>query len=328
MRHLDLFSGIGGFALAAKWVGWETVGFCEIDSYCQKVLKKHWPDVPIYEDIRELDGRTVGHADIITGGYPCQPFSVAGKRRGKDDDRHLWPEFARLIQELRPRWVVGENVAGHITMGLDEVLSDLERLGYAWEAFVIPACAVNAPHRRDRLWTIAHPHSNGRDADSEGQGWSSRAALSPTSASCEQRGLAFRESDSDSERTKGAEQIKQSGVAANADSYRLQERKHDIQNCGETPSREQSGCETSGTLDTRNATDPERWQRSLGWEVGRTGGFWQSFPGDGSWAGKAKPTLDGTHDGIPARLDRLRGLGNAIVPQVAEVIFRAIEEVK
>ena len=156
MKHLDLFSGIGGFALAARWVGWETVGFCEIDPYCQKVLRKHWPDVPIYEDIRELDGRTVGYIDIITGGYPCQPFSVAGKQRGEADDRHLWPEFAQLIREIRPRWVVGENVAGHISMGLDNVLADLEGFGYTWEAFVIPACAVNAPHRRARVWFVGN----------------------------------------------------------------------------------------------------------------------------------------------------------------------------
>ena len=160
VKHLDLFSGIGGFALAARWVGWETVGFCEIDPYCQKVLRKHWPDIPIYEDIRELDGRTVGHVDIITGGYPCQPFSVAGKQRGEADDRHLWPEFARLIREIRPRWVVGENVAGHISMGLDNVLADLEGFGYTWEAFVIPACAVNAPHKRDRVWVVANTRHN------------------------------------------------------------------------------------------------------------------------------------------------------------------------
>ena len=169
MKHLDLFSGIGGFALAARWVGWETVGFCEIDPYCQQVLRKHWPDVPIYDDVRELTGETVGHVDIITGGYPCQPFSVAGKRRGEADDRHLWPEFARLIRELRPRWVVGENVAGHINMGLDDVLSDLEGLGYTWEAFVIPACAVNAPHRRDRVWFVADSLGTGIRANAGAQ---------------------------------------------------------------------------------------------------------------------------------------------------------------
>ena len=159
LRHLDLFSGIGGFALAARWVGWETIGFCEIEPYCQKVLAKNFPGIPIYDDVRELTGETVGHVDIITGGYPCQPFSVAGKRRGVADDRHLWPECARLIRELRPRWVLGENVAGHINMGLDDVLSDLEGLGYTWETFVIPACGVDAPHRRNRVWIVAYSSS-------------------------------------------------------------------------------------------------------------------------------------------------------------------------
>lgn len=141
--------------------GFETVAFCEIEDYPRKVLAKHWPNVPIYDDVRELtaeklkdDGITV---DVICGGFPCQPFSTAGKRRGEDDDRHLWPEFDRLIREIRPRWVIGENVAGLIPMGLDTVLSDLENAGYAWETFVIPACALNAQHRRDRVWIVANP---------------------------------------------------------------------------------------------------------------------------------------------------------------------------
>src|SRR5690606_22214474 len=172
---LDLFSGIGGMSLAADWAGIETVAFCEIESYCQKVLRKHWPHIPIYTDVRELtrerlekdgvigDGRAI---DIVCGGYPCQPFSVAGKRGGAEDDRHLWPEMFRLIEELRPAWVVGENVAGHVSLGLDDVLSDLENAGYQARAFVIPAAAVGAPHRRDRVFVVAHasrqlPHRGG-----------------------------------------------------------------------------------------------------------------------------------------------------------------------
>ena len=182
MRHLDLFSGIGGFALASNWAGYTTVGFCEIDDYCQRVLRKHWPDVPVWGDVRQLDGRSVADAtrnlrgasgdersqssdwdrvDLITAGYPCQPFSLAGKRLGAADDRHLWPEVARLIGELRPRWFLGENVAGHINMGLDDVLSDLETLGYTARPVVIPACAVNAPHRRDRVWIMGHANEQG-----------------------------------------------------------------------------------------------------------------------------------------------------------------------
>lgn len=157
MRHLDLFSGIGGFALATEMV-WEKVEhiFCEIDPFCQAVLKKHWPDAKIYGDIRKLNGRNVGTIDLVTGGFPCQPFSVAGEQRGKEDDRDLWPEMFRVIKETKPRWVIGENVAGFIEMELERSVSDLEGEGYEVQAFVIPACAVEAPHRRDRVWIVAY----------------------------------------------------------------------------------------------------------------------------------------------------------------------------
>ena len=180
LKHLDLFSGIGGFALGLQRTGGlETVGFCEIDKFCQKVLRKHWPDVPIYDDIRQLfvanaesnqsnwersGGLSPKSAqrseeqkiDIITGGYPCQPFSVAGKRRGHEDERHLWPEMFRVIQAVRPRWVIAENVAGHIQLGLDTVIAQMEAENYACWTFVVPACAVGAPHRRDRVWIVAY----------------------------------------------------------------------------------------------------------------------------------------------------------------------------
>ena len=156
MRHLDLFSGIGGFALAARWAGIETVAFCEIEEFPRKVLNKNFPGIPIHHDIRELDGKDYEGIDLITGGYPCQPFSSAGKRKGQEDDRHLWPEMLRIITQARPAWVVCENVSGHITLGLDEVLTDLESEGYAARAFIIPACAKNADHRRDRVWIVAN----------------------------------------------------------------------------------------------------------------------------------------------------------------------------
>lgn len=160
--HLSLFSGIGGLDIAAEMAGFRTVGQCELADYPTKVLEKHWPDVPRWRDIRTLTGgsfcertglRTV---DVVSGGFPCQPVSVAGKRRGKEDDRYLWPEMFRVIQELRPAWVVGENVAGLVTLGLDEVLFDLESIGYACQAFIIPACAVDAPHRRDRCAIVVY----------------------------------------------------------------------------------------------------------------------------------------------------------------------------
>jgi len=157
LKVLDLFSGIGGFSLGLERTGgFETVAFCEIEEFPRKVLAKHWPEVPCFEDVRTLKGSDIGTVDVICGGYPCQPFSTAGKRRGKEDDRHLWPEFMRLVVELRPTWVIGENVAGHISMGLDDVLSDLEAEGYSARAFVIPACAKDAKHRRDRVWTVGY----------------------------------------------------------------------------------------------------------------------------------------------------------------------------
>lgn len=151
--HLDLFSGIGGFALAAQWNGLTTVGFSEIEPYACKILKRHWPDVPNFGDVRFMDGQP---CDLLTGGFPCQPFSCAGKRAGKADDRHLWPHMLRVIAASRPTWVLGENVPGIIRMELDQVLSDLEGLGYATWPVVIPACAVDAPHRRKRVWIVGH----------------------------------------------------------------------------------------------------------------------------------------------------------------------------
>lgn len=156
MKHLDLFSGIGGFALAAQWAGIETVAFCEIDDFACKVLNKNFPDVPVHRDIRELDGSLYAGIDLITGGYPCQPFSEAGKRKGAEDDRHLWPEMLRVVKQARPAFIIAENVVGHITLGLDNVLNDLEREGYAARPLIIPACAVDSPHRRDRVWILAY----------------------------------------------------------------------------------------------------------------------------------------------------------------------------
>lgn len=160
MRVLDLFSGIGGFSLAAQQVGWETVGFCESDEYCKKVLRKHWPSVRIWEDVKELAQlkEPIG-CDVITGGFPCQPFSYAGDQQGQQDDRFLWPSMLQIIESERPSWVVAENVAGIVSMAIDQVLADLGDKGYAARAVIIPATAVGAPHQRDRAWIIAHTNS-------------------------------------------------------------------------------------------------------------------------------------------------------------------------
>lgn len=153
MKHLDLFSGVGGFALAARWMGWQTIGFAETDEFCSQVLAKHWPDVTNYGDVRNVPGI---ECDILTGGFPCQSVSVAGQRRGKADDRWLWPEMRDVIDRCRPACVVAENTPGLVTMGLDEVLADLEGIGYTTRPIIIPACAVDAPHRRDRVWIVSN----------------------------------------------------------------------------------------------------------------------------------------------------------------------------
>ena len=159
MTHLDLFSGIGGFALAARWAGFETVQFVENEPFCQQVLAKNFKGVPIHGDIKTFKATGLVSPFLLSGGYPCQPFSQAGKRRGSSDDRHLWPEMFRIIQECRPTWVLAENVSGHIKLGLQEVLTDLESEGYDTQTFHIGAVAQDAPHRRKRIWIVSNSNS-------------------------------------------------------------------------------------------------------------------------------------------------------------------------
>lgn len=161
MTHGSLFSGIGGFDLAAEWMGWENKFHCEWNTFGQKVLHHYWPQAEQFTDIKKSNFiKYANRIDILTGGFPCQPYSSAGKRLGKEDDRHLWPEMLRAIREIQPRWVVGENVRGLTNWNggvvFDEVQADLEAEGYEITPFLLPACAVNAPHRRDRIWFVAH----------------------------------------------------------------------------------------------------------------------------------------------------------------------------
>lgn len=179
MRMLSLFAGVGGIDLAASWYGIETVGFVEIEPYPQRVLSKRFPNVPIIADVRDCtheklcelgvidDERPI---DIVCGGFPCQPFSVAGERRGSEDDRYLWPEMRRVIDEVKSRYVVAENVVGIINMALDDVLSDLESIGYTGGAVVVPACAQDGRHRRDRVFIVAHTTGTQRIARAEVKG--------------------------------------------------------------------------------------------------------------------------------------------------------------
>jgi len=264
LKVLDLFSGIGGFSLGLERTGgFETAAFCEIDPFCKKVLKKHWPDVPIYEDVRSLNYG--GSIDVICGGFPCQPFSVAGKREGAEDDRHLWPAMFGLIQKYRPGWVIGENVAGLVNMGLDNVLTDLESEGYTTRTFVIPACAVNAPHRRDRVWIIANAQSDGGGASNE----TGRAT-----------------GGQNGEQTQQPTEHGEIQPMANTD--------------------------RTGREEQHTSSQPKGKGLCAG-SVNQGGGIWAVEPGVGRVA-----------NGIPARMDRLKSLGNAVVPQIPEIIGNAI----
>ena len=194
IRILDLCSGIGGFSLGLEATGgFETVAFCEVDEFCCKVLNKHWPDVPIYKDLKELGNdptRIVQEFDLICGGIPCQPFSVAGKKKGKEDDRHLWPYMHEIIKHKKPSWVIVENVGGFVNVALDDVCLDLEAQGYATQSFIIPACSVEAPHRRDRIWILGKNLEDtgrslrkgrveqGENADEVGQGHANQSERS------------------------------------------------------------------------------------------------------------------------------------------------------
>jgi DNA (cytosine-5)-methyltransferase 1 len=161
MTHASLFSGIGGFDLAAEWMGWETAFYCEIDEFPLRMLRHYWPNATEYNDIKTTDFTIWrGRIDVLSGGFPCQPYSSAGKRLGKEDERHLWPEMLRAIREIQPNWVVGENVFGLTNWNggvvFEEVCVDLESEGYEVQPFILPACGVDAPHRRDRVWFVAH----------------------------------------------------------------------------------------------------------------------------------------------------------------------------
>ena len=269
--HIDLFSGIGGFALACMWLRIQTIAFCEIEKYAQRVLRKNFPGVQIFEDVRSFPATEFRQPWIITGGYPCQPFSQAGKRRGTEDDRHLWPEMFRIIRSSRPVWVLCENVAGHITMGLDEVIADLEGEKYSVQSFVIPAQAVDARHRRDLVWIVA----NTDNARFKERRRSESVRSEQHSLECSCKDLA--DSLCDSQRS------------AHRRESRTSQREWEDPNISE------------GDQVWSNPSD--------------CGGFW--LP---------EPNVRRVAHGISARVDRLKGLGNAIVPQVAYQIIRTMIE--
>lgn len=295
LKVLDLFSGIGGFSLGLERTGgFETVAFCEIEKYPRKVLAKHWPDVPIYEDVKELtherlEADGLGRIDLICGGYPCQPFSHAGERRGAEDDRHLWPEVKRLMATVRPRWGLFENVAGHVSMGLDEVLSDLEAEGYTGFPVVVPACAVDAPHRRDRVWIIAHANSHGE----------------PDGTINEQRLSFMADTYNDRSQERHTECSKQG---------RQEQTDHALP-CSQIMAHSDSAFIQRGGVSSRIHAEHSNSDSSG-----------DHIRGDAAFKWPLEPNVGRVANGIPRRVDRLKGLGNAVVPQIPEIIGNAILE--
>jgi DNA (cytosine-5)-methyltransferase 1 len=302
MTHGSLFSGIGGFDLAAEWVGWDNVFHCEYNPFAQKVLKHHFPNSKLYEDVRTFDATAyAGRIDIISGGFPCQPFSAAGKRKGTQDERHLWPEMLRIIHEVAPSYVVGENVRGLINWNgglvFEEVCADLEAAGYEVTPYLLPACGKNAPHRRDRIWFIAY-----------------KGDATNTKNNRHRRGCS-----------KGREE-KFNGLLPR-ESERGTMGSKTKRRCGERTSTntdfELSKCGNRKTKDRRS----EQKERTKPFSEPRG---WEKFP--------TEPAICRGDDGLSKELDSItfsnwrkesiKAYGNAIVPQVAYEIFKAINKIE
>ena len=288
-KLLDLFSGIGGFSYAAEQFGIKTIGFVEKDEFCQKVLKKHWKNVPIESDIRNVKGDNYGTATIVSGGFPCQPFSVAGKRKGQDDDRYLWDETIRVVAECKPRWFIGENVDGLVNiqegMVLRQVQDDLEKEGFQVQCLVIPASGVGAWHQRKRIWIIGHNVSDSNSGELLG--------CISTSRLC-------------------GEKLK--GLDSNEEKDR-NEVWGETERCGEQVA------DRGNVSDSDNSRFKQQWQPKSDEKKNKTlkrCSWWQT-----------QSELCGVPNGVSYELhsdrtNRIKALGNSIVPQIAEQLFKSI----
>ena len=323
MRHGSLFSGIGGFDLAAEWMGWENVFHCERDEFCSRVLKYHFPRSISYGDIKQTDFSVHrGEIDIISGGFPCQPYSGAGKRLGKEDDRHLWPEMLRAIREVAPRFVVGENVRGLLNWNggvvLDEIYADLEAEGYEVGTFVLPAVGINAPHRRERVWIIAHRADAGTQGVRQQREDAVYGSVAATHTNSEERewrsGAGEQEWQEREQRRDGvqrtATRLGEVGNAPHANGYGLE-----------------GGL--SSDLDKQPSNTGEYDAQYLREGAGFQGIPFEEFP--------TQSPICGGDDGLPRELDNItfpkwkresiKAYGNAIVPQVALQIFKVIYDI-
>lgn len=381
MTHASLFSGIGGAELAAEWMGWENLFHCEIQEFPRRVLEYWYPNSKSYEDITKTDfTEWRGKVDVLTGGFPCQPFSLAGRRAGAADDRYLWPHMLRAIREIQPTWVVGENVAGLLTMvqpgdeakmgrtddifdenyiyreerrfTLDEICEGLEREGYSVQPFIVPACAVGAPHRRDRVWIVAHADGTGlQEARSEQQaagaaGDGQEAATDTSRNGDSGRPGAVREEVGRQDYELRAEPFEHGGLqtmaAADTDSNRRRQRKNKQVNVSKRNGETDISCRSKNEVpahaagigrdagelhdgEPAQAQEEERGEEQFS-RADCPQDRWRDFP--------TQSPVCGGDDGVPIglagisfprwRSESIKALGNAIVPQVAYEIFRAI----
>jgi DNA (cytosine-5)-methyltransferase 1 len=317
MKHGSLFSGIGGFDLAAEWAGWENVFHCEWNPFGQRVLKHHFPKSISYNDITKTDFTIhKGNIEILSGGFPCQPYSTAGLRKGKEDERHLWPQMLRAIREIKPSWVVGENVRGLINWGgglvFDEVQTELEAEGYEVLPFLLPACAVNAPHRRDRIWFIAYANNKG-GSTRPGQVQSKNGEISEwynDAESCDASSKNASNPNSIGQPRKEYGKIKSGRITKEGKKWITTDT--DIAGIHEQHI-------TSKSNESKQYSGPSFEARSFG-----------CFP--------TKPPVCGGNDGISRELDgitfskwrneSIKAYGNAIVPQVAYEIFKTIKQIE
>lgn len=342
MNHASLFSGIGGAELAATWMEWQNVFHCEINEFPRKVLEYWYPNSISYEDITTTDFTSWrGKVDILTGGFPCQPFSMAGKRLGAEDDRYLWPHMLRAIREIQPTWVVGENVAGLVTMvqpgeefevgsqtslfnesyrtreeqpyTIEEICQGLEREGYSVQPFVIPACAVGAPHRRDRIWIVAHR----TDAGFEGKkGWEVNTDEPHALADTALRGSVAQQTDNPAKKERRKDNEQQS-----------QRREPSKRADGLPDFPLDTSHPDSNGLENRNASGKQNIQSRHGFKAFCRKASWADFP--------TQSPICGSDDGLSLglvnitfpkwRAESVKALGNAIVPQVIYEIFKSIE---
>jgi DNA (cytosine-5)-methyltransferase 1 len=363
LRHGSLFSGIGGFDLAAEWMGWENVFHCEWNEFGQRVLKHYWPQAESFSDITKTDfTKYYGTVDIITGGFPCQPYSSAGKRKGKEDERHLWPEMLRAIREVSPRFVVGENVRGltNWSGGLvfDEVCAELESIGYQVAPVIIPACGLNAPHKRERIWFVAYAKNSGhrrglceqcssrewkllqekqgwREMGCEAEGCSREWATTNTDGSEQRNNNRADNSKAEKVRRENEGDVSRefcsNGDVANADSRGL-ERSTEIGWNSLNAERESKINVSRTTIQPKSKrlqeSDEIRELERRRPQLTGKGNNWEQFP-------TQSPVCSG-NDGLPTELDRItfpkwrnesiKAYGNAIVPQVAFEIFKALEK--